>query len=214
MGSLRCETAQELVGRYEAAWEDIASRNRQICDKVGLHASVRAASDLCERAATDWSSLRSELQQLPRSVQLAREVAGQVAAACMRIDTLERRLHDATVARAKVADAVWRQRKLAEAEELMRKTSLREEATRAAERQAAAAAQTKRDLERQLAFQAEYEAQRDYLRSHGGLETIALERSASSAAGEGVAAATAPVSLADFNVAGAGEDDLDDFYDS
>ena len=64
MGSLRCETAQELVGRYEAAWEDIASRNRQICDKVGLHASVRAASDLCERAATDWSSLRSELQQL------------------------------------------------------------------------------------------------------------------------------------------------------
>ena len=205
----------ELVQRYEAAWEDIASRNRRNCGKTGLQASARAASDLCERAATDWTSLRSELQQLPRSVQLARDVASQVAAACMRIDTLERRLHDVTIAGAEVADAAWRQQKLKETEERMREFALREEATRAAEREAAAAVQAKSDLERQQAFHAEYEAQRDYMRSHGGLETIALKRSAGaalSAAGAGVAAAAASASLADFNVAGAEDDALDDFY--
>ena len=105
-----------------------------------------------------------------------------------------------------MADAVWRQARGGRGAHAQDKPPRGGREQRAA---AAAAAQTKRDLERQLAFQAEYEAQRYFAYAD---REIALERSPACCwRGWPPRPPRSPSLISTWREP---EDDLDDFYDS
>lgn len=201
------ERSAALLTRYEASWAEIAQTNVNICGKARETSAVLTdAASQCEQAATSWAQLRAELQRLPQSVSLMQDVVRSVTAACAQIDALEHRLRDASIARAEQLEGKWRQQQIAEAEAEHRRRE--EERRMQAKRAEAAALEVQRELEREREqiFQAQFEAQRNYLREHGELETLALRRP------EAVAPGSATVSLADVAPCAGDDEELDDFY--
>ena len=194
-------SATALLRRYEASWADIAQRNTSVCSRSReIAGDVAKANARAGEASAAWGQFRAELQALPQFALQMRELASSVADACARIDALEHRLHDAALARAEQDEGRWRQGQV----ELV-----------AAE---AEAAELARALEREQIFQAQFEAQREYLRQHGELGTLAFRRPALAQQVDAtiavVAAATAQATLADVAPCAGDVAELDDFYGS
>ena len=151
--------SSRLLARYEAGWAVIADNNVDICTRRApqIAASVRAAGAKCDEAARGWKQLSAELASLPA---LMHDLSRRVNAACAQCEALEHRLLEATVARAEVREARWRQQQLldAEAAEAKRREDEEAEARRLAE--AEAEAKRKAEAERQRALQVDFETQR------------------------------------------------------
>ena len=174
---------ESVLLRYEVEWSDIAERNADICKRArSLAANIKDANARCESAAAGWSQLRGELAHMGSSSTLMEGVARRIDDVCSRIDQLEARLHDATLARMESREQRWRQQQKAKMD--TRQQLLKEELLVKAQQQARqeeerrAAEQVQQERDRQRTFQEQYEAQRDYLRMHGDLEKLALSRGA------------------------------------
>ena len=212
-------SASALLRRYEASWAEIAQRNTSVCSRAREFAGdVARANARAGEASAAWGQLRAELQALPQCALELRELASSVAGACARIDALEHRLHDAALARAEQDEGRWRQGQL---EALSCEQQQLEDEQRERARLVAAeaeAAELARALEREQIFQAQFEAQREYLRQHGELGTLALRRPALAQQVDAtiavVAAATAQATLADVAPCAGDVAELDDFYGS
>lgn len=203
------QSAALLLAHYEGLWSDVATRNARVCERaLQVSADAAAASERAERAAGDWAKLQHELNALPQSVALVHELGRRVTAACGRLEALELRLTDARLANVEVQEVHWRHAQVLDAEAAhQRRQAEREEQVLKAQRQVDAE-QEAIALDRQRAFQAQFEAERDYMLQHGELHTFAPVRAAAAPAATQPSAT--PHTIAEFDAGGS--ETLDDFY--
>lgn len=108
-----------LLARYESSLAEIASRNATVCTTAAnVTVATRRAASRFDTARAGWNALMAELQRVPTMHTAMRDLADRVKATCARMDALERRLLDMSVAGAEVREGRWRQEQLRQAEKL------------------------------------------------------------------------------------------------